>query len=138
MRRPVYYLGPLVLAYAFEWRERHRRPRRFVLKQWGNRFWFGFGTQSAKTKLVERAWLKTVFPPYLEGSGIAVRLPGYRSVRLGICRAIGVYVEDEYDTVDVEGELDALGWHLLDRTTEVIGSWRSSEPEPSRTTPQEQ
>lgn len=43
-----------------------------VLKRWGGRYglWVGCGWQVERTKLVEQCWLKTMSPPYIEGTGI--------------------------------------------------------------------
>lgn len=98
-----------------------------VTRRWG--VWFGLGMQDKVTWPVTRTWLRTVFPPYLRGTGLNVSL--FRvSLRVGAYRDIGLYVYDEYDNVDVEGELAALEWSVLEDEGEVIRSWQSSETRP--------
>jgi hypothetical protein len=111
-------------SFSFPWPLRHRGV------------WLGFGGQSERTRFIESAWLKTMFPPYLDGRGINVSLFGV-SLRIGTYVDMGLYIYDDYDNVDVAGELRALGWGLVDEQPEVIGSWessRSGKSEPARST----
>ena len=98
-----------------------------VLKSWGLRYgiWFGIGWQSERTKLIERSWLRTVFPPYLRGVGFNLALRHF-CFRLGLYRRVGNYQLDDYEDVDVEGELAALEWGMVEKTEEEISEWDMS------------
>ena len=96
------------------------RASRFrLLKYWGGRrgVWLGMGWQSERTRLIERSWLRTILPPYLDGPGVcfAVR---YFTVRVGWYRTIGDYgMYDE--VVDTDGELAVLSWAMEDGPHEL-------------------
>ena len=87
-----------------------RRQQYKILKAWGRKYgvWFGLGFQSERTRVIERAWLTTVLPPYLRGSGVSVSV-GLLSLRVGGYRRISDH--GMYDVeVDTAGELAILGW----------------------------
>lgn len=107
-----------------------------IQKQWFNRIWFAFGRwyvygTDQPPRLVERAWVQSVHPPYFRGTGWAVRVGRY-SLRVGLGRANSTVVDDEADEESVKAELAAVGWRLAsDHEQEVIrATWESStEPE---------
>jgi len=95
-----------MFCMVWDWCTRFRHLR--ILKSWGGRYgvWLGVGWQSERTRLIERSWLVTVFPPYLRGSGISFSLMRFCVRGGGYKRLTDAGLDDEY--VDVEEEIKAL------------------------------
>lgn len=102
-----------------------------ILKSWGRRYgvWMGLGRQDSWTAPITRSWLRTVLPPYMRGIGVNIAL-GHNSLRIGLYKVLGKFEVDDYDDIDVDAELEALGWGLRDESVEVIAAWtQESRPE---------
>lgn len=70
-------------------------------KVWLHTFWFGKGPiytyeGSKLPRRISRAWLVHAFPPYYDGSGIAIRLRN-TTLRFGICYPKGRILADPDD-----------------------------------------
>jgi len=96
-----------------------------VNKVWLHTYWMGWGpiapsvaSGSKRQPRFQRAWMRSVAPPYYEGVGVAFRL-GANTLRFGVCHPIGKITRP-----DSEGEiLEAVFGRPVDKTQE--GSWPS-------------
>lgn len=93
-------------------------------------YWVMWGVWSGdKPKLIERAWLTSILPPFYHGRGIQVRI-GNRSLRIGVCTPrMPVTVDPDY-YIDTKENLEALyGYELNDKEIRKWGSsTRGSQP----------
>jgi len=105
-------------------------------KVWLHSYWVMLGVESGeRSKLVQRAWLTSVLPPFYRGTGISIRL-GRRSLKVGVCYPRMPVTVDEYTYVDdMEQNLDALLGYELKQEQEEIRKWRVDEQSPTSTTP---
>ncbi len=95
-------------------------------KAFGNTLWFVYGKEPERvSKTIEKSWFRSIFPPYLAGHGIGVRL-GDHVVRVGVCTPLyrPVIMDDEsavtlYTTFGSE----------LKQEPQEIGKWVYSEEE---------
>jgi len=103
-------------------------------KVFADTYWMMYGVESGeRSKLIQRAWLTSVLPPFYRGTGISIRL-GKRSLKFGVCYPRMPVTVDEYTYVDdMEHNLDALLGHELEK--QEIRKWHvSDEPTPSTST----
>jgi hypothetical protein len=106
-------------------------------KVWFRRVWCMTGRWRAlslserplkRPRIVERAWLRQIYPPYWYGSGVAIALGPY-SVRFGLCRA-GMDITEAEDDFDW-GEFDyGFDEHLAASLFEGVGGTDGSESMP--------
>jgi hypothetical protein len=99
-------------------------------------YWFMFGVESGeRSKLIQRAWLTSVLPPFYRGTGISIRF-GRHSLKFGVCYPRMPVTVDEYTyTDDMEQNLDALLGYELEQEQEEIRKWRVDEQSPTSTPP---
>jgi hypothetical protein len=90
-------------------------------------YWFMAGRESGeRSKVIDRAWLTSILPPFYKGTGINIRI-GPWSVKFGVCHPRMPVTVDEYTYVDdMEENLEALVGYELEQNNKEIRSWGSS------------
>ena len=106
--------------------------RRNILKRYG-RVWIFWGStytdDGSLPPHISRASLVTILPPYWRGPGIALRLRR-KSLRLGVCRMYGTYVEGEPPTdEELAEELALAGARSSDADPKEITTWDDGRTE---------
>jgi hypothetical protein len=105
-----------------------------ISKVWFNTIWLVAGKSERWEKPVNKAWLRTVHPPYYAGHGWALSL-GKWSLRIGVCTPL-------YNDVNLDDEGDILVYSTMAKTIdtepEEVGSWVSSEVRPNQSESVEQ
>ncbi len=96
-------------------------------KVWLHTYWMGWGpiapsvtSISANQPRFQRAWMRSVAPPYYEGIGIAVRL-GTNTLRFGVCHPLGSVTRPDTDDAIIE----SVFGRPVDKEQE--GRWDSDE-----------
>lgn len=95
-----------------------------IQKVWLKHIWFIAGRTLAEGPHIDRAWLKTIYPPYLEGHGLSIRIGTY-TARLGLCRVL-LDIDDDIDdagSIDIDREISLAGSRLTNTTAEEMRSW---------------
>lgn len=96
-------------------------------KVWLWTYWLGWGpigpsvqSISRRQPMFQRAWMRSVAPPYYEGIGIAIRL-GRNTLRCGVC-----YPRGKITRPDTDAEIyEAVFGRPVDKTQE--GRWDAGE-----------
>lgn len=87
-------------------------------------YWIMWGKESGeRSKLIDKAWLTSVLPPFYKGVGLSFRI-GAWNLRVGICHPRSPVTVDEYAYVgDFDANLDALVGYELDEAE--MSAWGS-------------
>jgi hypothetical protein len=97
-----------------------------VKKVWWHTYWLTWGPVQRsihspidRQPLIQRAWMRSVAPPYYRGVGVGLRL-GRNTLSVGVCYPMGMLTRPDTDDVIMEA---VFGRHV-DKAEE--GQWDSS------------
>lgn len=90
-------------------------------------YWVMAGRErGVRSKVIDRAWLTSIMPPFYKGTGINIRI-GPWSIKFGVCHPRMPVTVDEYTYIDdMEENLEALVGYELDEKNKEIRTWGSS------------
>jgi hypothetical protein len=98
-----------------------------VNKVWLHTYWLAWGpiapsvtSLSDRQPRIQRAWMRSVAPPYYEGIGIAIRF-GVNTLRFGTCTPLGSVTRPDLD----DGIIESIFGRPVDKEQE--GTWGGVE-----------
>ena len=98
-------------------------------KVWLHTYWLMWGKESGKkSKIIDRAWLTAILPPFYRGTGISIRI-GTRSLKFGVCYPRMPVTVDDYSYVDdFDENLEALlGYEMKEQEIRKWHDWDVSD-----------